>query len=319
MKFSVILPLYNKAPYVAKAIHSVLTQTCTDFELVIIDDGSSDDSFDIARKAIQGHGNCRISSQSNAGVSLARNNAVDLSQGEYLCFLDADDWWDSFFLEKVSELIAEFPDAGAYGTGYTIVNESKHKTRVASIGVDKGFERGSINYCRVYAKEMYMPLWTGAVCIPRHVFDEFGGFKPHLKLGEDFDLWIRISLKYKVAFLNEPLAFYNQDSDPQWRGTGHLREPAAHMLWNLGYLEEEENNNPDYKQLIDNLRTYGLFPYYLSKRYRRDARRELAKVDWTRQKDKTRRLYRFPILFLRLRQVILRWGSMAKQMIIKFT
>lgn len=319
MKFSVILPLYNKAPYVAKAIHSVLTQTCRDFELVVIDDGSSDDSFDIAQKTIQGYGNCRISSQTNTGVSSARNNAVALSQGEYLCFLDADDWWDPFFLEKVSELIAEFPDAGIYGTGYTIVNESKHKTRVASIGVDQGFERGFINYCRVYARGMYMPLWTGAVCLPRRVFDEFGGFKPHLKLGEDFDLWIRIAVKYKVAFLNEPLAFYNQDSDPKWRGTGHLREPDSHMLWNLGYLEEEEKINPDYKQLIDNLRTYGLFPYYLSKRFRNDARRELAKVDWSKQPDKTRRLYRLPVPFLKLRQEVLQLGSMAKQMIIKYT
>lgn len=319
MKFSVILPLYNKAPYVAKAIDSVLTQTCPDFELVIMDDGSSDGSFGIAQNAIQGRGNCHISSQTNAGVSQARNNAVGLSQGEYLCFLDADDWWNPHFLEKVSFLIAEFPDAGVYGTGYTIVNESKHKTRVASIGVDQGFEKGYINYCHVYAREMYMPLWTGAVCLPRCVFDEFGGFKPHLKLGEDFDLWIRIALKYNVAFLNEPLAFYNQDSDPQWRGTGHLREPASHMLWNLDYLEDEERNNPDYKQLIDNLRTYGLFPYYLSKQYRNDARKELDKVDWTKQPDKTRRLYRLPVPFLRFRQGILRLGSLAKQMIIKYT
>ena len=319
MKFSVILPLYNKAPYVAKAIDSVLSQTCTDFELVIMDDGSSDDSFVVAQKAIQGHGSCHISRQVNAGVSQARNNAVALSQGEYLCFLDADDWWDPLFLEKVSFLMDGFPDAGIYGTGYTIVNESRHKTRVASIGVDQGFERGYINYCRVYAKQMYMPLWTGAVCIPRRVFDEFGGFKPHLKLGEDFDLWIRIALKYKVAFLNEPLAFYNQDSDPQWRGTGHLREPASHMLWNLSYLDDEERINPDYKQLIDNLRTYGLFPYYLSVRYRKEARRELEKVDWEKQPGKTVRLYRMPVPFLKLRQMVLRLGSMTKRLILKFT
>lgn len=318
MEFSVILPLYNKAPYVAKAINSVLAQTCTDFELVIMDDGSSDDSYNVACDTIRGCGNCHIFHQANAGVSMARNNAVTLSHGAYLCFLDADDWWDPFFLERVSALISEFPDAGVYGTGYTIVNETKHKTRVAAIGVDQGFDKGYINYCRVYANGMYMPLWTGSVCLPRHVFDELGGFKPHLKLGEDFDLWIRIALKYKVVFLNEPLAYYNQDSDPQWRGTGHLQEPGYHMLWNLDFLEDEENNNTDYKQLIDNLRTYSLFPYYLSKRYRKTARMELAKVDWTKQSDKTRRLYQIPIPFLRLRQGILRLGSKAKQMILKF-
>lgn len=313
MKFSIILPLYNKAPYVAKAIRSVLLQTYTDYELVVVDDGSSDDSFAIAQQSILGHDNCRVYRQTNEGVSSARNNGVGLSRGEFLCFLDADDWWEPSFLESVSGLIAEFPDAGVYGTNYVIVNETKHKTRVASVGVEPGFEKGYINYCRVYANGMYMPLWTGAVCLPRFVFQEMGGFKTHLKLGEDFDLWIRIALKYKVVFLNKPLSNYNQDSAPQWRAVGRLQEPSCHMLWNLEYLEDKERTNPDYKQLIDNLRTFDLLPYYLSKQYRRDARRELDKVDWKKQSKRTRMLYRQPILLLLLRQTLLRIGSTAKR------
>ena len=152
MKFSVIIPLYNKAPYVAKAIGSVLAQTFTDYELIIVNDGSKDDSSTIAAQAIEGHDNCRLFSQENAGVAVARNNGVAASQGEYLCFLDADDWWEPSFLEEMLRLIAEFPDAGIYGTNYTIVNETKHKTCVAPIGVESGFETGYINYCQVYAK-----------------------------------------------------------------------------------------------------------------------------------------------------------------------
>jgi len=105
MRFSVIIPLYNKAPYVAKAIGSVLTQTFTDFELAIVDDGSKDNSAQIAERAIEGCDNCRLIRQENAGVSMARNNGVSLSQGEYLCFLDADDWWAPTFLEEMSKLI----------------------------------------------------------------------------------------------------------------------------------------------------------------------------------------------------------------------
>ena len=172
MRFSVIIPLYNKAPYITKAIGSVLSQTYTDYELVIMDDGSNDDSCFVASKAIEGKENCHIHRQQNAGVSTARNNAVALSQGEYLCFLDADDWWEPTFLQGMSKLIKEFPDAGIYGTNYTIVNETRHKTRVASVGVDEGFEKGYIDYCYVYAKTMYMPLWTGAVCSPRPVFED---------------------------------------------------------------------------------------------------------------------------------------------------
>lgn len=317
MRFSVIIPLYNKSPYVAKAIESVLAQTCTDYELIIMDDGSTDNSFEIASKAIGGRGNCQIYRQQNAGVSMARNNAVKRSHGEFICFLDADDWWNPSFLINVSKLMDTYPDAGIYGTGYTIVNETKKKTRVATMGLEPGFDMGYINYCRVYAEGMYMPLWTGSVCIPRWVYDEMGGFKSHLKLGEDFDLWIRIARKYKVAFLNKPLSYYNQDSDPQWRGTGQLRDPKTHMLWNLGYLEEDEKTNPDYKQLIDNLRTYSLFPYYLSRQYRDAARQELNKVNWSNQPSAVRRLYRKPVYYLCFRQWLLGIASATKRLIYK--
>ncbi len=313
MRFSVIIPLYNKAPYVAKAIQSVLAQTFTDYELIIIDDGSKDDSFPIALKAIEGHGHCHLYRQKNAGVSMARNNGVELSQGEYLCFLDADDWWEPTFLEEMTKLIEEFPEAGIYGTSYTIVNETKHKTRVAPIGVEMGFEKGYINYCQVYAKTLGMPLTSISVAIPRPVFNEMKGFPKGIKLGEDFLLWVHIALRYKVAFLNKPLANYNQDVDAVNRGVGHLHKPEEHMLWNLVDLEPLEQTNQDYKQLVDNLRAYSLMNYYLDKQYRNNAQNELAKVDWSKQSCKITQLYKKPLWILRFRQQYLRFGSKVKQ------
>jgi len=312
MRFSVIIPLYNKAPYVAKAIGSMLSQTFSDYELVIVDDGSKDDSAEIAARAIEGHVNCRILKQENLGVSVARNNGVAASKGEYLCFLDADDWWEPTFLEEMSHLIENFPEAGIYGTNYTIVNETKHKTRVAKVGVGEGFEMGYVNYCHVYASTMYMPLWTGAVCVPRSVFDEMLGFPIGIKLGEDFLLWIRITLKYKVAFLNRPLAFYNQDVDMVNRGVGKLHKPQEHMLWNMGFMSEEEKTNSDCKQLLDNLRAYGLLPYYLAKEYREDAQKELDKVDWSMQPRKMWRQYHFPLWWIRANYKFAEIGSRIK-------
>lgn len=310
MKFSVIIPLYNKAPYVRKTVESVLGQTFTDYELIIIDNGSTDDSS----KIVAGFTDSRIRIvrlEENVGVSNARNKGVSLSTAPYITFLDADDWWEPTFLEEMARLIERHPNAGIYGTGYYIVKNSKK--RVAPIGVDEDFLEGEINYCRVYAKTLCMPLTSITVSMPRAVFDEMEGFKPHLKLGEDFDLWIRIALKRKVVFLNKPLSNYNQDVDVTYRGTHHLRDPKEHMLWNLGYLEPVEKTNPDYKQLIDNLRTYGLLSYLLTKQYRQAARQELAKVDWDRQPIATRRLYRLPIWILRCRQRILIIGSRLKQ------
>ena len=315
MRFSVVIPLFNKAPYVKKAIRSVLAQTYTDYELIVVDDGSKDDSASIAAQAVQGRLNCRLIQQENAGVSVARNNGVSLSNGDYLCFLDADDWWEPTFLEEMSELIEEYPEAGIYGTNYTIVNEAKHKTRVAPVAVESGFERGYINYCQVYAKTLAMPLWTGAVCIPRSIFDEMEGFPKGIKLGEDFLLWIRIALKHKVAFLNKALANYNQDVDAANRGVGRLHRPEEHMLWNLAELEPLEQTDPGYKQLVDNLRTYSLLPYYLSATYHDYAQRELDKVDWEKQPFSTWYDYHQPMWMLRCTSKLRKTGSKLKQRI----
>jgi GT2 family glycosyltransferase len=316
MKFSVIIPLYNKAPYAAKAIGSVLSQTFTEYELVIVDDGSSDSSAEIALQTIGNHENCRLIKQENAGVSMARNNGVSVSRGDYFCFLDADDWWEPMFLEEMTRLIDEYPDAGIYGTGYTIVNETKHKTRGANIGVEAGFERGYINYCQVYAKTMYMPLTSISVAIPRQVFEQMDGFPVGISLGEDFLLWIRIALQYKVVFLNKSLACYNQDVNQNSRGVGKLYPPERHMLWNLSDLEPIEQTNQDYKQLVDNLRTSGLMPHYLSKEYHEAAKQELAKVDWSRQPAGIKREYKRPIGLLKLKYALMRIGSIIKQKLI---
>lgn len=312
--FSVIIPLYNKAPYVGKTIESVLGQTLGNYELIIIDNGSTDGSSEI----VAGFTDPRIRIirlEENIGVSNARNKGVTLSTSPYITFLDADDWWESTFLEEMAGLIERHPNAGIYGTGYYIVKNGKKQ--VAPIGVEEGFSEGEINYCKVYAKTLCMPLTSITVAMPRTVFDEMGGFKPYLKLGEDFDLWIRIVLKHKVVFLNKSLSNYNQDVDITYRGTHHLRDPKKHMLWNLGYLEPEEKTNPDYKQLIDNLRTYGLLPYLLTKQYRSAARQELAKVNWGQQPIKTQRLYRMPVIYLKARMNFLKLGSMVKQFFIK--
>lgn len=312
MRFSVVIPVYNKGPYVTKAIESVLRQSFRDFELIVVDDGSTDDSSVRIKDAFK---NSVIKSelicQANAGVSTARNNGIAASSGDFVCFLDADDWWEPSFLEKMDVLIRDYPSAGIYGTNYYYVKNGRSR-----ICVD-GLETGYINYCQEYARKLQMPLWTGAVCIPRQIIAEIGGFRPHLKLGEDFDLWIRIAIKYKVAFLNEALSNYFQDSDFAWRAVGHLTEPQHHMLWNLDYLADVEKTNPDYKQLIDNLRTYSLLPYYLSERYRDIAKKELEKIDWNKQPNRTRRLYKTPILFLVVRKYFLSIGSKIKQWLIR--
>lgn len=315
VRFSVIMPLYNKAPYVRKAVESVVAQTYKDWELVVMDDGSTDGSGEIV-KSINDR-RVRLVRQDNAGVSAARNRGVAESAAPHICFLDADDWWEPTFLEEMTQLIERHPDAGIYGTGYYIVKNGRK--RVAPIGIDEGFAEGEINYCQVYARTLCMPLWTGAVCIPRDIFHKQGGFPINIKLGEDFLLWLRIAMKHKTVLLNKPLSNYNQDVDIAFRGTHHLHPPEKNMLWRLEEYELLEETNADYKQMIDNLRTYSLMNYVLDKQYRNAARIELAKVDWSRQPSKTYWLYKLPIVILHFRMKVLTLCSRAKLMIIQLT
>lgn len=311
MRFSVVIPLFNKAPYVRKALESVSGQTFRDFELIVVDDGSADDSLNVAKEVLDDSGiDHQLIHQENAGVSTARNNGVAAAHGEYICFLDADDWWAPNFLERMDWLIKEYPEAGIYGVNYFIIKRGEQ--RIALHIPSTGY----INYCNCYRK-LQMPLTSISVAIPKDVFREMDGFRPHLKFGEDFDLWIRIALSRKVAYLDEPLAYYFQDSDPVWRGTGHLTAPEAHMLWNLSYLEAEEKTNPDYKRLIDELRTRGLLSYYLSEKYRETAKAELAKVDWSKQPIQVRIRYKSPVPVLKCHRMLKKYGSRIKQKILK--
>lgn len=310
MRFSVIVPLYNKEPYIEKALRSVLSQTFKDYELIVVNDGSRDNSLAVAEKVLSGVGNARIINQENAGVSTARNNGIAAAQGEYICFLDADDWWEPTFLEEMDGLIKEYPDAGLYCTNYYYVHNRKS---VVKLDIPTGY----YNYCKEYARTLCMSATSSSSCINRAVLTEMRGFKPHLKLGEDFDLWIRIALKYGTAILNMPLVYFNNDVPVKLRATHHLHKPENHMLWNLGYLEEEEKTNPDYKQLIDNLRTYGLMPYFLSKEYHDVAQAELAKVDWSRQSPEIKSRYAKPLIYLRAKYQFLSTAARIKKLIIQ--
>ena len=343
MKFSVIIPLYNKAPYVRKALESVLAQTYTNFELIVVDDGSTDGSAEIAEAFLLA--SClspfasRLIRQANAGVAAARNNGVAQANGDYLAFLDADDWWEITFLEKMAELIEDYPEAGLYASNYYY-----HKDGQNIVKVD--IPTGYFDYPKEYYRNFAMPVWTGATIIPKPIYGEMNGFPLGIKLGEDFLLWAKIALQYKVAFLNEALAWYNNDVPVNLRATRNLHHPNNHMLFRMelafgnGKIVNQQHqqqksttfraNQPpctakeinlptteDWKRLIDKLRVGGLLDYWLSKDYHDLAARELAKVDWSKQPRSVKQMYKTPIWMLKTRRQVMKWGSAVKQWIIR--
>lgn len=370
MKFSVIIPLYNKAPYVRKALESVFAQTYNDYELIVVDDGSTDESACIVqqfiderlevkgneevkgyRLEVKGSENgeadtpashlsplaskltndsapascLRLLSQPNAGVSAARNNGVAATHGDYVAFLDADDWWEPTYLERMAQLIEDYPDAGLYACNYYY-----HKDGINIIKVD--IPTGYFNYPKEYYKNFAMPVTSISVVIPRKVYDSVGGFPSGIKLGEDFLLWAKIAMQYRVAFLNEPLAYYNNTLPPNYRATYNLHAPEHHMLFRLeeviGYRLEVMDRliasslyrptDEDWNRLFDMLRLLGLHSYWLSNEYHDIAQQEIDKVDMSLQYEFLVKLYRKPRweqrLKLRLLQIAAGPIALSKQL-----
>ena len=312
--FSIIIPLYNKAAYIQKAIQSILSQTFNQYEIIIVNDGSTDNSLEVVNGCPLSTVDYQLIDQPNQGVSTTRNNAIKLAKYEYIAFLDADDWWEPTYLEEMKKLISDFPEAGIYSSGYYIMKISKKL--VASIGVDSKFQSGYINYCQVYANKLSMPVWTGATIIKKTVFDAEHGFKPNLKLGEDFDLWVRVAMKYPVAFLNKPLSNYNQDVELANRAIGaKLYEPHEHMLFtDYGKL----NDNRDFRYLYERLALYGLLPYYLNNKNVEEVNVILSGIDFKKHEFKYRLYYQvLPKCIVRTGMILRKTGALIKKRLMK--
>jgi glycosyltransferase involved in cell wall biosynthesis len=209
IKFSIVVPLYNKGDEIARALNSILAQTYTGYEVVVVDDGSTDNGPEIVRRFSDER--IRLVSQENGGASVARNRGIAEAVYEYISFLDADDEWKPHYLGTVRNLILQYPEAGAFATAYEMVGSDK----VVSIPKYKSIpEAPWEGYIPSYFKSALgvPPVWTSAVTIPKKVFDAVGGFPKGVVLGQDKEVWERVAMKFKIAFTNKIGATYYLDA-----------------------------------------------------------------------------------------------------------
>jgi glycosyltransferase involved in cell wall biosynthesis len=209
--FSVVIPLFNRERTIARALESVLNQTYELFELVVVDDGSTDNGVaEVLR--FQDH---RISllRQANAGVSAARNTGIRRSSGQYVAFLDADDTWEPGYLESQLKLIQLFPNMGAYATAYYLRYPEAPPRVAAMAGVPACLDGGVLEDYFKCAALGSNPLWTGSTCIPRAILSEMNGFPEGIRLHEDHYLWTKIASIYPIAYCPVPLATYFKFED----------------------------------------------------------------------------------------------------------
>lgn len=229
---SVIIPLYNKRKSVARTLASVRAQTFTDYEVVVVDDGSTDGSADVVRSLADER--VRLITQSNSGVSAARNKGISEARGELIAFLDADDVWKPRYLEMQMELVANYPQCDVYAVNYEMCDAESIVTPLILKRLPFQAIHGELtNYFEV-ASHSHPPLCSISVMVRRTAILSIGGFPVGVSSGEDLLTWARLAVQFRIAYSKEVMAVYFTDdvglSSPPNRGNDDGEYVASQLI-----------------------------------------------------------------------------------------
>ena len=194
VSFSVIIPTFNRAKVISRAIDSVLNQTYKNFELIVVDDGSTDNTQEILKKYDQ----IKIMTQENQGVSSARNSAIQISIGEWICFLDSDDEWLPTKLESQKNIILSHPKII-----WNHTNEIWIRNGVRVNQMKKHQKAGGDQFKRSLELCIISP---STVCIRKDILLAHL-FREDFPVCEDYDLWLKLSSQYEIDYIEEPLIY----------------------------------------------------------------------------------------------------------------
>lgn len=282
---SVVIPLYNKASSIGGTLDSVLAQTYTDFEIIVVDDGSADGGADVVLSYDDAR--VRYVRKENGGVSSARNMGIELAKGEYVSFLDADDKWDPTYLEELVRLIEDCPEAGIYGLGLGL--------SVAGKPQDEKYGSGFRGYVRnPWTTNPW--CWTGSsTTIRKEAFDKVGLFDERMAYGEDLDMWWRVALEYPGAYYEKTLAYYEQESEN--RAMTRFKPFEKHLPFYIEKYDAYRAADRDFRFFFDRECLYRIFQYTGMKQYKADLRRVLSKIDFSLQKKSMRLRFLFPGIY----------------------
>jgi glycosyltransferase involved in cell wall biosynthesis len=250
-RFSVVIPLYNKEKDIKNTLSSVLAQSLDDFEIIIVNDGSTDSSEEIVNEFIDKR--IHLFSEKNKGVSSARNFGVEKASSDYIAFLDADDYWYPNHLENLFSLITKFPNHLWYATAYEKKRNENLIIPMVSPVMDKGENwMGEIDD---FFKNCYIDSLTNSssVCFMKRFIISLEGFNATFSHGEDTDLWIRTALKSPLAFSNKITVRTNLDSHNKSSNIPTHKRKSI----NINNFEEEEKSNSSLKKFLD-LNRYSL-------------------------------------------------------------
>jgi glycosyltransferase involved in cell wall biosynthesis len=214
---SVVIPLYNKEKSIRATLESVRAQSYADWECIVVEDGSSDNSVSVVESIIAKYKvsnvQCKIQlfSKPNGGVSSARNFGIEKSRGEYIALLDGDDQWDKDYLKEQMKMIHDFPEAAMWGINFAELNHGK-LIRKLETDLPDGY-RGYVERYFQRPKRISDLFCSSSVVIRREAFDNVGMFDERIKYSEDSDMWFRIISNYPVAFYDRYMVWYLYDAE----------------------------------------------------------------------------------------------------------
>ncbi|MDM5272546.1 glycosyltransferase family A protein [Sulfurovum sp. zt1-1] len=204
-----VIPLYNKEHYVARAIQSVFDQTFQDFEIIIVDDGSTDRSME----AVKNFDDPRIHliSQKNAGVSAARNKGISEAQYTLISFLDADDYWEKDFLATMWRLYEKYENCSVFAVNYRILlNNGTMQTPIIN-GLPEDFREGVLNdYFQIAAKSDPI-ICSISFAVKKNAIEAIDGFPLSIRAGEDLLTWAKLAAHFDIAYSLEPKAVFSRE------------------------------------------------------------------------------------------------------------
>jgi glycosyltransferase involved in cell wall biosynthesis len=207
---SVVIPLYNKVSHIRRALDSVLAQTYQDFEVIVVNDGSTDGSEKVLERYADPR--IRLVNQANAGVSAARNRGTAEARADLIAFLDADDEWYDCHLANIDVLARSFPEAGLFTSLYEVLLDDGTVSRPDCPHVPRDSDYVVIpDYFETALGREY-PFNASCIAAPRRVLAEVGGFPEDIHVGEDLSLVMKVALKHVIAFTWIPGAKYRKDA-----------------------------------------------------------------------------------------------------------
>jgi glycosyltransferase involved in cell wall biosynthesis len=205
-RISVVIPLYNKQDYVEQAVTSILRSGYPAHEVIVVDDGSTDAGP--RRVSAMGDPRVRLIRQPNAGVSAARNRGIGEASGDYVAFLDADDYWTPEYLPAIVDLIARFPECGMYATHFFYFRDDGFRQVPPVWGIQAGVRPQRIDrFFDIWSHGVFFCI--GSVVIPMRILRESGiRFPEGEQYGEDQEVWFRIGERWPIGYLARPLVGY---------------------------------------------------------------------------------------------------------------